>query len=144
MKKHPSSLPNSTFTKDAGITILELLIALVIIGLIASVTTVQVMGYFGRAQSNVAQLQLDKLRFAVKIYQIDTGELPSQDDLLTPLLRNVNNVEGWSGPYVGSEKEIKDPWQSYIKIDTSLEQNEFRLLSSGPNNTFGDDDDVSS
>lgn len=127
---------------DAGLTIIELLIVLVILSLVATVTTVQIMNQFGRAQSDILTIQFQQIRYAIELYQIDTGELPTEDQGLKALFKKPDSVSGWRGPYVTDIKEIVDPWKTEIKL--SLEDNEYGLISAGPDRKFdGGGDDIS-
>lgn len=125
---------------EAGLTIIELLIVLVILSLVVTVTTVQIMNQFQRAQSDVLQIQLQKLRYALELYQIDVGSLPADEQGLVALLAKPENAAGWRGPYISAKAELLDPWKTELRIENL--PGGLKLISAGPNRTFdngGDD-----
>lgn len=99
----------------AGFTLLELLVVMVILGLLAAVATPQVMNYLGRAKSDAAAIQLERLSAVLDLYRLDVGRYPSQDEGLEALVVTPANAERWNGPYVTSRDSIVDPWgQVYV------------------------------
>jgi len=137
--------PNKkSMQNDAGLTIIELLIVLVVLSLIATVTTVQIMNQFQRAQGDVVNIQIQKLKYAIELYQIDVGEYPSSKLGLTSLFESPQNTPGWRGPYVASDAEILDPWKTPLKFVSSPGSSGYSIVSAGPDRAFdkGSDDIV--
>ncbi|AHF07425.1 competence type IV pilus major pilin ComGC [Desulfitobacterium metallireducens] len=80
-----------------GFTLLEVLLALAILGMIMA----QVVPKYGSAilSSNKQVQQANQLRIegAVELYRLDTGSFPSR---LEDLLTLPPEVHGWRGPYL--------------------------------------------
>ena len=72
--------------RDAGLTLVELLVVLVILGLIATIGGIQVVNYLGRAKADTAKLQLEDIRSAIDLFRIDVGRPPSETEGLTVLV----------------------------------------------------------
>jgi len=105
----------STLTKRAGVTILEILIALAIIALIAAVVGPRLISYLGRAKSETAGLQLKQIKSAMQLYYIDMGRYPSDAEGLAALVSSPAGNGDWQGPYLENESGLKDPWgRDYI------------------------------
>lgn len=133
------------WTSTSGVTILEVLIVLAIIGMIAAVVGPRVIGYLGRAKTETASLQIDQLKNALQLYYIDVGQFPSDAEGLPALVSAPSGVSNWSGPYVSAEEALKDPWGRdflYEATDGSSDPNVFSLGRDGSKGGSGEDADV--
>lgn len=109
---HPPFSPS-----EAGYTLTELLVVLVILGFIAAAITPQVIGRLDSSKVKAAKLQLDSLSASLDLYKIDTGRYPGKEDGLDALLQKPDSAEIWDGPYVRGAKNLIDPWgASYIYL----------------------------
>jgi general secretion pathway protein G len=127
---------NSRWPNDAGLTILELMIVLVILSLIGAVVGVQVMGQMDRAKVDVAALQLRQLQNALTLFQLDTHRYPSTAEGLDALLNEPQQAEGWRGPYVRNQDLLADPWGRSVTYGVS-EDGTFDLASLGADGKQG-------
>lgn len=114
---------------EAGFTLTELLVVLVILSLIAAAITPQVMGRLDRSKVRAGNLQLQTLSSALDMYKIDTGQYPSQQDGLRALLVKPQSANVWDGPYVKSTSAIIDSWNNPIQY--RLSQSSYQLVSLG-------------
>jgi len=96
--------------KDRGLTLLELLIVISILGLLAVLASVQLAGYFKRAQHDTARLQMEELTLALELFQLDVGRFPTDREGLQALVEDPANAPGWHGPYLKKPEAINDPW----------------------------------
>ena len=94
---------------QAGFTLIELLVVLVIIGLLATLVAPNFIGQSEKAKPKVARTQLENLRNALDMYQLDVGRYPSSDEGLDALRFRPGSAPRWSGPYVRDEIPV-DPW----------------------------------
>jgi general secretion pathway protein G len=98
------------WNRRSGVTILEVLIVLAVIGLIAAVAGPRLVGYLGRAKSETAALQIDQLESAVQLFYIDLGRYPTEAEGLTVLTAAPPGTEDWDGPYIEDAAALTDPW----------------------------------
>lgn len=105
-------LPN-----DAGLTILELMIVLVILSLIGTVVAVQVVGQMDRAKVDVAALQLRQIQNALTLFELDTHSYPSGTDGLEALVVPPQDLDGWRGPYIKNAAQMEDPWGTAVAYE---------------------------
>lgn len=103
-------MPSDIRDREAGITILEILVVLSIIALIAAVVSPRLIGYLGKAKSETAALQIDQLKNAVHLFYIDTGRYPTEAEGLAVLVSKPSGSSRWDGPYVETPDALKDPW----------------------------------
>jgi prepilin-type N-terminal cleavage/methylation domain-containing protein len=68
-----------------GMTLLEIMIVIAILGLIASVVVVAVMNNFERAKANTAKLKIGEIHKALDLFKIDNNDYPGQSEGLRAL-----------------------------------------------------------
>lgn len=102
--------PANRLPADAGLTILELMIVLVILSLIGTVVAVQVVGQMDRAKVDVARLQMRQLQNALTLFQLDTHRYPTAAEGLAVLIDPPQDASGWRGPYIKNKDLLADPW----------------------------------
>ncbi len=98
--------------KQKGMTLIEILVVLGILGTIITVLAPRIFGNRQKANVKVVKLQMSKLSASLEEFYSDCDQYPeSLDQLLTAPGSDV--CESW-GPtsYVKSEKELKDPWKT--------------------------------
>ncbi len=62
-----------------------------------------------RARPVTALAQIDSFRVALVAYKLDVGEYPTTKAGLGALRSNIDNREGWAGPYLRLDVPL-DPW----------------------------------
>lgn len=93
----------------AGFTLIELLVVLVIIGLLATLVAPNFIGQSEKAKPKAARVQLEQLRNALDMFQLDVGRYPSTEEGLQSLRQRPSSAPRWSGPYLRDEVPL-DPW----------------------------------
>lgn len=96
--------------RDAGFTLLELLVVLAILGLLAAIVAPQVLRYLGSSRSQTAGVQLRNVVSALELYQLDVGRYPSASEGLAALVTQPGGVATWNGPYLPRAEALTDPW----------------------------------
>jgi general secretion pathway protein G len=96
--------------RDAGFTLLELLVVIVILGLLIGFVAPAVLRQLGHAKDSVAKQSIEQLGSVLDLYKLDVGSYPSSQDGLQALISKPDDVENWSGPYVKSGSMPVDPW----------------------------------
>ncbi len=95
----------------AGLTLLEVMVVLAIIALIAGLAAPRLMDSFGRAKTRTAAIQMENLKGAVQLFYLDVGRYPSEAEGLRALVAAPDGVDGWMGPYLDGDGDLKDPWE---------------------------------
>jgi general secretion pathway protein G len=116
--------------RNAGFTLLELLVVVVIIGLLAGFVAPRYFGQVGKSEVNVAKAQLDALEKALDQYRLDTGRYPSAELGLNALIDRPANEPKWNGPYLRKGVPL-DPWGRPYLYRLPGEKGEFDLVSYG-------------
>ncbi|MDA9521368.1 hypothetical protein XI06_13610 [Bradyrhizobium sp. CCBAU 11434] len=115
----------------AGYTLLELLVVMGILAALTAMATPQVMGYFGKAKTQSAQLQIENINTALEMYYVENGSYPSASAGLRALVEATPEAPRWNGPYLKNAKTLLDPWGRPYQYAVS-EQGEYNVYSLGP------------
>ena len=116
--------------QQAGFTLLELLVVVVIIGLLAGLVAPRYFGQVGKSEVNVAKAQLDALEKALDQYRLDVGRYPEQEAGLKALVTKPTNEPKWAGPYLRKDIPL-DPWGRAYLYKSPGEKGEYDLISLG-------------
>ncbi len=95
---------------EAGFTLLELLVVIVILGLLIGLVAPAVLRQLGHAKDSIAKQSVAQLESVLDLYKLDVGSYPSTDDGLQALITEPEDVSTWSGPYLKSAAVPLDPW----------------------------------
>lgn len=125
------------FRDQRGMTLLELLVVMVILGLLATLGAVQLVGYLGRAKSDTARLQIQELETAIDLYRLDVGRVPTTKEGLTSLVQKNTEASGWRGPYLRKQAAIIDPWGRPYIYRAPGERGEFDIVTLGADGQVG-------
>jgi general secretion pathway protein G len=123
---------------EAGFTLLEILIVLVILGLVAAVVAgPQVFKYLGQAKGEAAKVQLERVGGALDLYRLEVGRYPSQQENLAALVDPPPGVANWNGPYLKKRESIVDPWGRPLIYRIPGQYGEYDLYTLGADNAVG-------
>lgn len=90
-------------TRNAGFTLLELLVVIVIIGLLAGYVAPRYFAQVGKSEVQVARAQIDALEKAIDQYRLDNRRYPTSEEGLAavqPYLKKTLPNDPWGRPYV--------------------------------------------
>ena len=101
---------------EAGFSLLEVLITLVIIALVATLVGPRLMSGLDRSKTTTAALQSKALKTALDTMRLDLGRYPTAEEGLSALVAAPANATGWQGPYIDNSVP-NDPWgRPYLYI----------------------------
>jgi general secretion pathway protein G len=125
MMKNERKVPN----REAGFTLIELMVVIVILGLLAGLILPRFIGESDKAKQQTARTQIAILETALKMYKLDNGSYPTTEQGLKALVEPPtagNLPKNWrKGGYLEKGKVPKDPWG-----------NDFVYLSPGSHGDF--------
>ncbi len=101
--------------RQAGFTLVELLVVLIILGLIAAFAAPRVIKFVGGAKTDSAQIQIERLSGVLDLYRLQVGRYPSDEESLNALMEQPADAPNWDGPYLKKADSLIDPWgQPYL------------------------------
>ncbi len=127
---------NKKDRREAGFTLIELMIVLFILGLLAALVAPRLMGRVGVAKQKTAQTQIQLLSTALDLYHLDVGNYPTTEEGLQALREKPTSAASWGGPYL--DKAIpNDPWGRPYIYKCPGEHGPFDLSSLGADGSPG-------
>lgn len=122
--------------REAGFTLIELMIVLFILGLLAALVAPRLMGRVGKAKQKSAQAQIQLLATALDLFHLDVGRYPTEEEGLKALRDKPQNLPSWAGPYL--DKPVpKDPWGREYGYKSPGEHGPYDLYSLGADGAAG-------
>ncbi|MBM4371213.1 MAG: type II secretion system protein GspG [Deltaproteobacteria bacterium] len=116
-----------------GMTLIEIMVVIAIIGIVAGAVGYGVTRYFGQAKIDAAKAQLENIANHLEMYLYEHDEYPSNLDVLT-------KKEKGKGKAILKTSQLKDPWKKKLKY--SVQSEGFTLCSGGPDKRDGGGDDI--
>ena len=95
-----------------GLTLIELVVVLIVIGLLAGLVAPQILGRVSDARETTAKTQIELLGVALENYHLDNGVYPSSQQGLGALRTKPSGIpdaRNWRGPYLKKDIPV-DPW----------------------------------
>lgn len=119
-----------------GFTLIEILVVVLIISILATVVTVNVLNKPGEARVASTKMQIKQLQTAVQVYRTEQGAVPTQTQGLEALVAKPSTdpvPERYpSEGYLDSKTLPKDPWgHEYIYLVPGRKGEVFEIISYG-------------
>jgi general secretion pathway protein G len=108
-----------------GMTLIEIMVVIVIIGVLGSTLAVGVFELFGEGREKTAKIQVQSIAAKVNYHQATQGDFPDSLADLKPKIKEADRL---------------DPWKQELVYSTTGEG--FSLCSNGPDRKTGTDDDI--
>ncbi|MEJ5329998.1 MAG: type II secretion system major pseudopilin GspG [Desulfobaccales bacterium] len=123
--------------REAGFTLIELMVVLFILALLAALVGPKFIGQVGKAKPKAAAVQIQMLANALDLFYLDVGRYPTTEEGLQALVKNPGTIAQWAGPYL--DKGVpKDPWgRDYVYRFPGTHGNAYDLYSLGADGAEG-------
>lgn len=123
--------------REAGFTLIEVLIVLAIIGMVASLVGPRVLGYLSDSKVKATRVQIEAFGSALDLFFLDNGRYPSATEGLNALVKRPANAQQWNGPYLKSGDIPKDPWGNPYIYRVPGKGAPYGIISTGPDGREG-------
>ena len=119
-----------------GMTLIEIMVVVVIIGLVATLVGSQLFNTLDRGKKEIAKTQIKSLGEALELYRLSTRSYPSQAEGLQALVA----PKGGEAPFI--DRLPQDPWNNpYVYVHPGSHNPQgFDLFSYGKDGVASDDD----
>lgn len=124
--------------RQRGLTLVEILVVVTILGLIAGIVGVAVINTLEDTQKDATKAQISELGKSLDIYKVKFGRYPNSTEGLNSLLNPPNGKK----PII--EKLPKDAWSSDFVYLSPGQHNpaKYDIYSKGPDGQGGTEDDI--
>lgn len=124
---------------QAGFTLIEMIIVVVIIGLLAGLVAPQFMKQQGRAETKTARAQIELFGTALDTFRLDVGRYPTSQEGLAALMQKPNGADRWDGPYLKKDLPL-DPWGKPYVYKSPGDHGPYDIISYGADGVPGGSD----
>jgi general secretion pathway protein G len=129
---------------DSGFTLLEILVVVLIITILATIVGVNVIPGLGKANVAAATAQIREFKTALKLYRMDNGSVPTQQQGLSALCRKPDipplPVKYPDEGYIDGRSVPLDPWgREYIYLSPAADGSAFEVVTYGSDGEPGGD-----
>ena len=126
--------------RQAGFTLIEIMVVMVIIGLLMALVGPNLIGRSEKAKSQAAAMQIERLGTVLDTFRLDVGRYPTTQEGLQVLVQRPMGVDRWDGPYL-NKGVPKDPWdRPYIYRSPGEAGRPYDLYSLGADGAPGGTD----
>lgn len=131
--------PRRRRSGQAGITLIEMLVVMTIIGLFVALVAPSMFKKSDAARVTAARAQIHNFGTALGAYKLDTGVFPTTEQGLQALRDKPADLNQWAGPYMPQEIP-KDPWgHDYLYKYPGDHGDEPEIVSYGADGQVGGD-----
>ena len=113
--------------RQRGMTLIEILVVLVLIGVVLGIVGGNVIGTGEKAKADAAKIEISQIAQTLDLYKLEIGRYPTTQEGLQALITAPAGVGNWNGPYWKRNSVPRDPWG-----------NEYKYTSPGQNGTAWD------
>ena len=126
--------------RQAGFTLIEIMVVMVIIGLLMALVGPNLIGRSEKAKVQAAAMQIERLGTVLDTFRLDVGRYPTTQEGLQVLVARPMGVDRWDGPYL-NKGVPKDPWdRPYIYRSPGEAGRPYDLYSLGADGAPGGTD----
>lgn len=128
---------------EAGFTLVELLLVLVILATLAAIVVPKFTGRSEQARVTAARAQIANFETVLDAFEVDNGMYPKGSDGLNDLVVQPSYATNWCGPYL-KQAIPNDPWGNPYIYENPGKHNpsSYDIMSVGPDGRTGGGDDI--
>lgn len=126
--------------KQAGMTIIEILIVIALLGTIMTIVMTNILDKSDDAKVDLTKVAAAQLENALRLYKLHNNRYPATEDGLAALVNQPASAKNWRGPYTEAEK-LNDPWGQPFSYEAQGVKT-FKITSAGMDQEMGTADDI--
>jgi general secretion pathway protein G len=130
---------NLSRKRVSGMTLIEILVVLVLIGIVLGVVGGNFIGRGEKAKADAARIEIGQIGQALDLFKLEIGRYPTSQEGLQALITAPPGVNNWNGPYWKKSQLPKDPWTHEYKYAAPGQHGAYDIVSLGADGKEGGD-----
>lgn len=128
-------------TKQAGFTLIEVMVVIVILAIMAGLVVPKVVGQSDKARIKTTETALSATSNAIDMFKVDNGRYPTTQEGLNALITPPQGAKNWpEGGYIKGGFP-KDGWENELQyVAPGTEGRAYDLFSLGADGQEGGED----
>jgi general secretion pathway protein G len=122
---------------EAGMTLIEILVVLVLIGIVLGIVGGNFIGKGEKAKADAAKIEIGQIGQTLDLYKLEIGRYPTTQEGMQALITAPSGVTNWNGPYWKKSTVPKDPWGNEYKYVSPAQSAPYEVLSLGADGKEG-------
>jgi general secretion pathway protein G len=123
----------------SGMTLIEILVVLVLIGIVLGIVGGNFIGRGEKAKADAAKIEIGQIGQSLDLFKLEVGRYPSSQEGLQALIAQPPGVNNWNGPYWKKSTLPKDPWGNEYKYIAPGQTGPYDIVSLGADGKEGGD-----
>ncbi len=123
--------------REAGMTLMEILVVLVLIGIVLGIVGSNFLARGEKAKADAAKIEIGQIAQALDLYKLEVGKYPTTAEGLKALIEAPAGVNNWNGPYWKKNVVPKDPWGAEYRYVSPGQHAAYDILSLGADGQEG-------
>src|SRR6476469_10804989 len=107
-----------TALREAGMTLIEILVVLTLIGVVLGIVGSNYLGKSEQAKAKAAKIEIEQIAQSLDLFKLELGRYPTTQEGLEALVTAPPGLANWAGPYWKKSSAPKDPC-SYVLMHPS-------------------------
>jgi general secretion pathway protein G len=120
-----------------GMTLIEILVVLVLIGIVMGIVGSNFLGRGEKAKADAAKIEIGQISQSLDLFKLEVGRYPSTQEGLQALISAPAGVTNWNGPYWKKQSVPKDPWGNEYKYAAPGQSSPYDIVSLGADGKEG-------
>jgi general secretion pathway protein G len=136
-----------TSFRARGMTLIEILVVLTLIGIVMGIVGGNYLGQGEKAKQKAAKIEIEQIGQTLDLFRLEVGRYPTTQEGLQALISVPAGVSNWNGPYWKKGTLPKDPWTHEYKYASPGQHGAYDLYSLGADGKEGgegNDKDITS
>ena len=126
-----------TASRQRGMTLIEILVVLVLIGIVLGIVGGNFIGKGEKAKADAAKIEIGQISQTLDLYKLEIGRYPTTQEGLQALISAPAGVTNWNGPYWKKSSVPKDPWGNEYKYAAPGQAGAYDITSLGADGKEG-------
>ncbi len=123
---------------NAGFTLVELLVVLVILMVIGTIAVQNFSGEEDKAKVKATKASFTSIENALERFKLDVGRYPTEEEGIAALYTAPDGLEDWAGKYLTKSRSLRDAWDNdYVYVIPGPDGEPYEIISLGADKAEG-------